>query len=125
MFMSSHLIEDIFIESEVFAVNVSTDHVSDSLASPLWSHVTNTLDSDEFEAVKLLNITRNLTVGVPWPVFLSFNDGPVERLDPALGTISSDGTISVTRVEHKFGLISENLIDPLGSFVLNVVSQSR
>ena len=116
------MIEEIFIESEVFAMDVGTDHVSDSLAGPLWSHVTDTLDSDEFETFILLNIARDLTVSVPWSV--CFSDGPVERLDPALGTISSDSTIGVTRVEHKFSLISENLIDPLGSFILNVVSQS-
>ena len=43
--------------SEFFAVDVSHDHVGNRLAGPLWSHVANTLNSDELKAIIGLSVT--------------------------------------------------------------------
>lgn len=109
--------------SEVLVVDECGDHVSDGFASPLWSHVANTLHSDELEsAVVRLSVAGHLTVGEPRSPGVS--DGPSELLDPALGTVGGDGTISVTRVEHKAGLALEDFINPHGGLVLNLVLKS-
>ena len=81
----------------------------------------NTLNSDELEAVILLGVTGNLTIGEPRSV--GIDNGPVELLDPALSAVGGDGTIGVSRVEHEVGLVSEDVVDPHGSFILNVISE--
>jgi len=100
----------------------SGDHVSDWFASPLWCHVANTLYGNEVKAVILFDESRDLTVSGPWfPCFLNW---PVELLDPFLGTVSWNGTIGVSRVEHDLVLVSEDWVDPVRSFSLAVIAKS-
>merc|ERR1712176_21297 len=103
-------------------MDVSHDHVGHSLASPLRSHMANTLNSGENKAIVGLGVTADLTVGVPWSP--GVNNGPAELLHPHLGAEGGDGTIGISRVEHKSSLVLENAIDPHGCLILHVVVKS-
>ena len=99
------------MNSEIFLVNVGHDHVGHSLAVPLWGHMADALDGHELQAIILLSVARDLAISKPGSP--GFSDGPVKLLDPSLGAVGGDGTISVARVEHKTSLIAKDLVDPL------------
>ena len=86
------------------------DHVSSWEAGPLWGHVTNALDRDELKTVVRFSVAGHLTVGVPGSP--GIGDRPAKLLNPPLGAVGGDGTISVARVEHEAGLVLEDTVDP-------------
>jgi len=97
------------------------DHLCDLLASPLRSHVANTLDREEVESLITLVVASNLAVGEPWSPL--GGDWPVELLNPLLSAIGRDGSISITRVEHELDSVLEDAVDPHGCLILHVVVQ--
>ena len=108
--------------SEVLVVDKGGDHVSDWQASPLGSHVADTLDGNELKTIVDFGIARDLAVCEPWSPGLL--DWPVELLDPSLASVGSDCTIGVAGVEHKTGLALEHSVDPHGGLILNVITES-
>jgi len=87
--------------------------------------VSNTLDSRESEPFILFGVPRDLIVVHPRSPF--FNDGPSQTLDPSFSSISWHSSISVTGVvHHSDASLLEDLVDPLGTLLLeSVVSSYR
>jgi hypothetical protein len=81
--------------------------------------VANTLNGGEVKTVVLLNITGDLTVGVPWSPGLG--DVPVKLVDPLARTVGGYSTIGITGEEEHAVLASEDGVDPEGSLIETVV----
>lgn len=78
-----------------------------------------TLDRPELKAIVLLDVARDLSVGLPWSPEVS--DGPSELSNPLLGAPGWDCPIGVTRVKHNLDLVAQYGVNPVGCFVLDVI----
>ena len=89
----------------------SSDHVVDRFALPLWAHVANTFHRVEVEAVTLLGKTGDLTFRQPCAPLV--NDFPAKIVDPLFRAVGSNGSISVSRVEHHAVSTFKHRVDPI------------
>ena len=72
--------------------------------------MSNALHSYKVEAVVLLDVARNLTVGEPWsPLFF---DGPAEQLQPLLCAVRWYCTVGISGVEHNARLVLKDWVNP-------------
>jgi len=81
--------------------------------------VANTLNGGEVKTVVLLNVTGDLTIGVPWSPGLG--DVPTKLVNPLARTVSRNSTIGITGEEEHAVLALEDGIDPEGCLVETVV----
>ena len=91
------------------------------LSFPLWSHMTNTVNSSKFEVIIINLITRDLSINVPWSPIVSYI--PILFLDPSSCSKCGNCTICISWIMHKIIIVSsQNIIDPDWAFKLNLVS---
>ena len=84
----------VLLISERLVIDPGGDHIGHGFAGPLGSHMANTLDSDEVEAIVALNVAAHLPVRQPGSPCI--NDAPLEVLNPSLASVSSYSAISIT-----------------------------
>lgn len=99
------------------------DHLLHWLSIPLRSHVTNTSDGDEVEALILLDESFHLLVRGPLSPCLF--DGPIQILNPSSCAFSCHSTVGVSwEVHQSQAWLLEHSVNPDGSLVGKSVVQS-